>query len=154
MIGKHYVSISGRRLDCYSHGFGGGMSGGYCRQTVRRCASDSVEGAGRAEIVIEKAEWHNQDPEIRRYLTDAAVMDELEKIIRRYRMNFWNRKKFTDMFICDGENEDYCFDFERATVSFSSQFYPPVYRDKLRKLNDVVEEYMRRSDDGSVKNEV
>lgn len=138
MLGN-YVSIRGQHLNKYSSGSGGGMSGGYYRETVKRYDDYAV-------ISIESAEWHSQDPTITEYRTDAAVMDELEAVVRKEKMNFWNRKKFTKMFIADGESESYDFDFDHADISFSSQIYPLKYRKKLEKLDSIVKKYLETAE--------
>lgn len=69
-------------------------------------------------------------------------MEELEKIIRNNQMNFWNQKKFSNMFICDGESKSYSFCFEKASISFSSQVYPTIYRTKLKKFDEVIDNYL------------
>ena len=140
IMGGHYVSIRGQRLESYRYSSGGGMTGGYHHETVKRYDE------AHALISIEKAEWHNQDPEIEEYLADVSVMDELEGIIRRYRMNFWNGKKFTNEFIADGESEGYSFSFDSDGISFSSQLYPARYDIKLRKLHEIIDNYLEKAE--------
>lgn len=136
MFGSNHVNIKGQHLKKYSCSSGGGMTGGYNSETIRRYDD------GHALIYTEKAEWHNDDPEVNEYLVDVSIMDELEEVIRKGHMNFWNHKKFTNMFIADGESEGYSFSFDDAYVSFSSQYYPKKYRDRLRKLDGIIKKYL------------
>ena len=129
------VNIRGQHLNEYSCSIGGGMTGGYRMETVKKYNDQAL-------IRIESAEWHSQDPEVTEYLTDAAVLDELEEIARKHKMNTWNKKKFTDMFIADGESESYRFSFDDEDIYFSSQIYPKEYREKLAELDAVVKKYI------------
>lgn len=140
MMGKHYVSIRGQHLKQYQYSSGGGMSGGYDRETVTRYDDT------HALISTESAKWHNQDPEIKEYLADAAILEELEDVVRQHHMNFWNRKKFTKMFIADGETESYYFCFDEDEISFSSQLYPKRYYDKLRLLDETIAKYRKNAE--------
>lgn len=133
----HYVGIHGQRLNSYVHSTGGGMRGGFYRLTVRRQGD-------KALISFEKAESFNQKPEIEEYFIDAAVLDELGAAVKKYRMNFWNRKKFTHMFVSDGESKSYSFEFDKESVSFSSQIYPGRYRKKLKSLESIISKYASR----------
>lgn len=135
MMFGNYVSISGQHLNTYSCSSGGGMTGGYYRETIKKYDNHAL-------ISIESAEWHSQDPVVKEYLTDASVLEELEAVVRKYRMNCWHGKKFTSMFIDDGESMSYHFDFDDATVYFSSQFYPAGYSEKLAKLDSIVKKYI------------
>lgn len=132
---KNYVSIRGQHLNSYEYSSGGGMTGGYHSETVKRDGNQAL-------ISIETAKWHSQDPVVKEYLVDVAILDELEAIVRKHRMNFWNRKKFTNMFVADGETESYDFDFDENSISFSSQIYPLGYGKKLAELDKVVDKYV------------
>lgn len=132
---ENYVNIRGQHLNEYSYHSGGGMTGGYHSETVKRYDDQAL-------ISIESAEWYFQDPTVTEYLTDAAVLDELEAVVRKYKMNFWNRKEFTNEFVYDGESESYHFSFDDERISFSSQIYPLRYSRKLANLDRVVEKYI------------
>lgn len=134
-----YVNIRNQHIVKFEYHTGGGMTGGYYRETVSRYDDTS------ALIRTEKAGWHNEKPEIKEYIVDIAIMDELEKIIRKYKMNFWNRKKFTNAFIADGESIGYSFTFDDAEIDFSSQFYPVRYREKLKKFDEILNSYSEHS---------
>lgn len=137
MVSKHHVSIRGQHLNQYQYSSGGGMDGGYNSETVKRY--DDIH----ARIAVESAEWHSQDPEVKEYLVDVSVLDELEGVVRKYRMNFWNRKEFSKVFICDGESIGYNFRFDENDFGFSSQVYPAKYRNKLRKFDEIIEKYLQ-----------
>lgn len=132
----HFVSIRGQHLRKYEFSSGGGMTGGYYRETVEK-ADESF-----ARVVTERAEWHSDVPQINEYLVDIAIFDELERVIRTYGMNFWNNKKFTNILVADGESESYTFSFDENSISFSSQIYPMRYSHKLGKLNKVIDKYL------------
>lgn len=136
MMFKNYVGIRGQHLNTYTYSSGGGMSGGYYRNTVKRYNDQAL-------ISIESAEWHSQDPTVTEYLVDASVLSELESVVRKNRMNFWNRKKFTNIFVSDGESQGYYFYFDDADISFSSQLYPAKYSKKLAELDSVVNKYIK-----------
>ncbi|MCQ2481107.1 MAG: hypothetical protein MJ121_03210 [Clostridia bacterium] len=133
---KNYVGIGGQQLNKYSYSSGGGMTGGYHTETVKRSGDKAI-------ISIEDAEFYAQDPTTAEYVADATVMDELEAAVRRHNMNFWNRKKFTNIFVADGETDSYSFDFDKSEISFSSQIYPLRYSKKLSELDAIVEKYIK-----------
>lgn len=134
MIG-HYVNIRSQHLNTYSYSSGGGMNGAYHEESVKRYGDGAL-------IRIETAQWYAQDPTVTEYLTDAAVLDELEAVIRRHRMNFWHNKEFTRMFVYDGETESYHFGFDEECISFHSQIYPLRYARKLAELDRIVDKYI------------
>ncbi len=133
---KHYVSIRKQHLNSYTYSSGGSMTGGFYRESVKRA------DGGTALVSISEAEWHSQDPTVREYKVDDALLDELEKVIRSEKMNFWNGKKFTNMFVADGASYSYSFSFDKASIGFSSQIYPGSYRTKLAKLAEVIKRYL------------
>lgn len=63
------------------------------------------------------------------------MLDDIEQIVRKYKMNFWNKRKFTNMFISDGESTSYTFSFDKTRIYFSSQFYPAMYGMKLQRCS-------------------
>lgn len=138
---NNFVNISGQHLNGYRYVSGGGMTGAYRIKRVRRNEDSAL-------ISIESAEWHSQDPTIEEYLVDATVLDELEAVVRKHKMNHWNNKKFTNMFVHDAESESYSFDFDKSGISFSSQIYPVKYRNMLAELDRVVDNYIQN---GTVK---
>ena len=139
-LGKHFVSIRGQHLERYHYSSGGGMPGGYYSMTVKRTDD------GRAYICSEQADWHSQDPTISEYIVDASILDELESVVRKYKMNFWNRKTFSRMLILDGESSGHSFQFDDGDIDFSSQHYPMKYREKLQKLDDVITTYLQNAE--------
>lgn len=136
MFGKHYVNIKGQQLNKYEFHSGGGMLGGYYREVIERYNDEY------ALICIERAQWHYQDPTVEEYLVDISILKDMEDIIRKNRMNFWNKKKFTNEFVYDGETDGYSFSFDKNSISFSSQIYPLKYGVKLKKFNEVIDRYM------------
>ena len=131
----HRVNIIGLHLISFSYSSGGGMNGGYNRMTVTKDGENAV-------IATSEADWHGEELKEKKYTVSAEILNELEAVVRKYKMNNWHEKKFTDIFVCDGESESYCFDFGEETVRFSSQFYPAEYAGKLRELFKVIEKYI------------
>jgi len=135
MFLSNYISIKGQKLNEYQYSTGGGMTGAFYREKIKRDGDKAV-------INIQKAEFHNEEPVKNEYIVDLSVLDEIEAVVRKYRMNFWHRKKFTNMFVSDGESESFSFGFDKNSVSFSSQIYPERYGIKLRELKAIVQKYM------------
>lgn len=132
----NYVNIRGQSLVKYEYSSGGGMTGGYYRKTVEK--ADETH----ARVIIEKAEWYDDEPATEEYITDIAILDELEGVIRRYRMNFWNNKKFSNTFVFDGESKSYTFRFDENSISFSSQVYPLRFQRKLNRIDEITKKYI------------
>ena len=135
MFLTHYKNINRQKLNEYCFSTGGGMTGGYHVERVKRNGENAV-------ISIEEASFHNEAPVKSEYPADVSILDEIEAVVRKYRMNFWHRKKFTNMFVADGASKSYSFEFDKKSISFSSQIYPPRYRKKLKELNEIVNKYM------------
>ncbi len=135
MMSGNDANIRGQHLNTYSYHSGGGMDGGYHAETVERYDDHAL-------ISIESADWYFQDPTITEYRTDAAVLDELESVVRKYQMNLWDGKEFTKEIVYDGATESYRFHFDEEDISFSSQLYPVKYGKKLAELDRVVEKYI------------
>ncbi len=112
------------------------MLGGYDCETVTRIDEKT------ALLRIESAKDHRDKPCIKEYKVDSLILSELEAVVRKYRMNFWHHKKFTNMFICDGENHSFSFDFGDANINFTSQFYPAFYSEKLNELKNITKKYI------------
>lgn len=136
MFLKNYVNIRGQKLNTYTYNSSGDMTGGHFTETIKRYDEK------HAIIIHEKAEWHNSEPVITKYLVDIAIMDEIEIIIRKCSMNHWNRKRFSRVFIADGSSHGYSFEFDTVGIYFSSQYYPRKYRDKLNILDEAVKKYL------------
>lgn len=120
---------------CWS---GGGMTGG----------GDSTEiGMIDGEVILTESdtEWWYEDAAITEYRLDSAVLADIESVFRKYHMQNWHNRKFSDMFVADGPSFGYSFTFEDGTaVSFSSQVYPMSYSQKLAKLKEVIEQYRQK----------
>lgn len=135
MFTEHYINIKGQKLNSYSRSVGGGMTGGYYRESVKRNGAQAV-------ISTVEASFHNEEPVKCEYVVDATILDEIEDLVRKYRINFWNRKKFTNMFISDGESESFSFEFDKNGINFSSQIYPEKYGAKLKEIKEIVKKYI------------
>lgn len=136
---SNFVSIKNQHLTEYHYSSGGGMTGGYFSETVEKYDDDF------ALITTEKAEWHSDEPALKKYLVDARILSDLESVVRKNHMNFWHRKTFTNMFVADGESYSYSFQFSENSIDFSSQIYPAKYREKLKKLDEIIKNYLKNS---------
>ena len=123
---------------CYS--YGGNMCGNSHREYVVPFDSE------HAKISISHANWYYEDPAVSEYLVDIDIMNKLEAVFRKYSMEKWHGKKFTDIFVCDGESYSYGFDFEKAHISFSSQVFPGKYHEKLDELHKILGEYIEKGE--------
>ena len=132
MTGLFKPSIRNQHLNKYQYSSGGGMDGGFHVESVTRYDS------GHAIVMIKQAQWYYQDPVVEEYLVDDAILDEIETVVRKYRMNRWDNKKFTNMFVCDGASYSYSFSFDESYIHFSSQIYPVKYSKKLRQIDEII----------------
>lgn len=136
MIGcGNTVNVKDNKLISYRYSSGGGMEGSGRSEEIR-IVSDEVY------LICYAHDMWYEDDRVVEYKMDGEVLEEIEKIFRKYRMNRWNNKKFTHMFVNDGNSYSYSFGFEGYnSVSFSSQIYPEPYSSKLKEISDVVEKY-------------
>ena len=131
-------NVKNKELISYVYSSGGGMNGG----------GNSTEISiidGEVILTYSDTEWWYEDDDITEYKLDKAVLADIESVFRKYKMQNWNDKKFTDMFVADGPSYSYSFKFEDSTrVSFSSQVYPVSYSAKLAEIDKVIEQYKER----------
>ena len=131
-------NVKNKRLISYVHSSGGCMSGG----------GNSTEISivdGEVILTYSNKEWWYDDKDITEYKLDKAVLTDIESVFRQYKMQNWNGKKFTNMFVADGPSYSYSFRFEdRTRISFSSQVYPAFYSKKLNEITKVIEQYKER----------
>ncbi|MGN0374253.1 MAG: hypothetical protein ACI4EN_02045, partial [Butyrivibrio sp.] len=131
-------NVKNKELISYVYSSGGSMSGG----------GNSTEISiidGEVILTYSYTEWWYADADITEYRLDKAVLTDIESVFRKYKMQNWNGKKFTDMFVNDGGSYGYSFKFEDGTrVSFSSQVYPVSYSKKLDEIDKVIEQYKER----------
>ena len=124
----------------FSYHYGGNMCGNSHTETVMPVDEK------HARISISHADWHYETPKVSEYLTDIGIMDELEHVFHKHSMERWHGKKFTNMFVCDGESYSYEFEFGKAYISFSSQIYPKKYSEKLDELHEVVKKHLENAE--------
>lgn len=130
--------VKDKKLISYIYASAGGMNGGGS-STEMSCID------GEVFLTYSDTEWWYDDAKIMEYKLDRAALSDIEKVFRKYRMQNWNGKKFTNIFVADGPGYRYSFKFEdNTTVSFSSQVYPKSYRKKLAELDKVIEQYKER----------
>ena len=131
-------NVKNKKLISYVYSSGGGMNGG----------GNSTEISiidGEVILTYSDTKWWYDDNDITEYKLDKAVLADIESVFRKYKMQNWNDKKFTDMFVADGPSYSYSFKFEDSTrVSFSSQVYPVSYSEKLAEIDKVIEKYKER----------
>ena len=129
------VNVKDNKLISYRYSNGGGMEGRGRTEEIR------IVGEEVYLICYEHDMWY-EDDRVLEYKIDGEVLEEIEKIFRKYKMNRWNNKRFTGMFVNDGDSTSYYFGFEGYnTVSFTSQIYPEQYANKLKEISAVVEKY-------------
>lgn len=134
-----FAGIEKEKLVSYGYSSGGDMLGSSYSETVRELDEDS------ALVTIVQRKWHGDDGTVKEYLIDKAILNELKAVFVKYRMKKWDNKKFTKMFIADGANYSYGFDFETDYVSFSSQYYPEKYSSKLKELDEILNKYLQNA---------
>lgn len=129
------VNVKGHKLTGYEYSCGGGMTGG-ARTVEVLTISDETH------LVFRNAETWAEDARVTEYLVENSIFDSLEAVFSKYGMNKWNQKKFTNMFVSDGESSSYTFIFDNGVrVYFSSQIYPEQYSRKLAELSKVIDNY-------------
>ena len=138
IFSKIAAGLKNKELISYRYASGGGMTGG----------GNSTEISivdGEVILTYSEKEWWYEDNAITEFKLDKAVLTDIESVFRKYKMQNWNNKKFSDMFVADGASYSYSFQFEDNTsVSFSSQVYPVSYSEKLAAFDKVIEQYRER----------
>ena len=130
--------VKNKELISYVYSCGGGMNGGGNSTEISIIGDDVI-------LTYSEKEWWYDDNDITEYKLDKAVLADIESVFRKYKMQNWNDKKFTDMFVADGPSYSYSFRFEDNTgVFFSSQVYPASYSKKLAEIDKVIEQYKER----------
>ncbi len=127
--------VKNKELTAYAYSCGGGMTGGGNSTEI------SIVG-DRVILTYSEKDWWYEDAHITEYRVDKAILSDIESVFRKYKMQNWNNKKFSDMFVEDGPTFRYSFRFDDNTgVAFSSQVYPTSYSEKLAELDKVIEQY-------------
>lgn len=146
---KKVPDAQNKELISYVYSSGGGMSGGG-NSTEINIINDEVI------LTYSDKKWWYDDYDVSEYKLDKAVLDDIKDVFTKYKMQKWNDRKFTDMFVADGPSYSYSFKFaDGSGVSFSSQIYPKSYGDKLAEIYKVIEQYRERGtlEPGLVTNE-
>lgn len=130
--------VKNKALISYVYSSGGGMTGGG-KSTSVNVVDDQVI------LTYSNAQWWYSDDIVTEYKVDKAVLADIEKVFKKYKMQNWHDKKLSDMFVADGPSYSYFFKFEDGTrVSFSSQVYPKSYSEKLAEIHKVIEQYKEK----------
>ncbi len=135
-----FAGIGKEALLTFSRTTGGDMRGSRSETAV------TVLDEDRALITVSHADWHFQDPMVKEYAADRAVLSEIREVFLRYRMQNWDGRRFTKIFVADGASTGYSFGFEDKYVNFSSQIYPDKYSKKLDEINDIVKKYLENAE--------
>lgn len=122
-------------LEKYSRNTAGDMRGSSSSVYVSRM------NGGQALLGFTGKDWYADDNTVREYLVPDTIITELEEVFKSEGMKRWNNKKITNVFVADGATTGYSFDFEKESVSFSSQYYPDAYQNKLNKLDEIIKKY-------------
>lgn len=134
--GKTQGGTKGRELISYSYSSGGGMEGGHFYEEINLVGDEAIYTTG-------KSEWWYEDNTITEYSLNREVLSEIADIYDKYKMEDWEGKQFSNIFIADGENYSYSFEFDDSQRTyFSSQMYSDKYRSKLKEIDDVIKKYM------------
>lgn len=125
-------------LRCFEYYSSGGITGGYNFIIVDSHDENS------AIITTTNAGRYFEGPRVSEYLASIDILKDIEIIFRKYNIQNWDNKKFTNMFIADGVSHDYSFIFGEGhtKVSFSSQSYPQRYLEKLNQIHEVIKKYI------------
>lgn len=131
----NYQFVGNQKLTGFEYSSGGGMEGGG-KTTEISIIQDEVY------LTETSREWWYEDDSVTEYKVDEGILEEIENVFRKNKMNWWNGKKFTNMFIADGASASYDFSFDGGTwVSFSSQYYPANYSKKLDEIHEIIRKY-------------
>ncbi|MCF0150262.1 MAG: hypothetical protein HUJ80_02515 [Firmicutes bacterium] len=140
--------IKDKTMFSYTHSFGGGMSGGGRSFELHYDCED------RLILTASSKSWYGQIPSVREYLVADDTLSRLEEVARKYHMERWNNKEFTNQFIADGASESYHFAFKKdrkkrggyESFGFSSQYYPDRYANKLAQLDAIVSDAVEKGE--------
>lgn len=127
--------VKNKELVSYMYASGGGMTGGGTSTEISMIDGEVI-------LTYSSTEWWYEDHDITEYKLDQAVLTDIESVFRKYKMQNWNDKKFSHIFVADGPSYSYSFIFEDGTtVFFSSQTYPESYSEKLAEIDTVIGQY-------------
>lgn len=134
--GEVKETLKNTKMTKYEYSVGGGMRGGGSSTTV--AAYDDKH----AIISYATQGWHADNKHVTEYLVDKQILDDIEQIFRKNKMQRWDGKKFTRDFVADGESYSYSFRFGKSlSYRFSSQIYPSRYKKKLVLYDEVLKKY-------------
>lgn len=133
-LGKESFDES-QKLRSYGYSSGGDMNGSRHMIDVRE------ESEGVVILGFSDSDWHGEDPRVSEYVVSADILDEIDQIVRKYKMYKWNNKEFTDVFVCDGASYSYRFGYTNDSIGFSSQMYPSPYGERLDEIDEVIKKY-------------
>lgn len=130
--------VKNKNLVSYRYSSGGGMTGGSSSEEI-----NIIDG--KVVLTYSDAEWWYEDATVKEYIIDAAVLQDIEKLFRKYRLKNKNGKRFNGVFVADGPSYCYLFKFGDGTeVSFSAQVYPVSFNSKLNEIRNVILKYREK----------
>lgn len=130
--------MSKRPLTRFTYGTAGDMRGSTYSEDI------TPYDDTRALLTVRSKEYYAADEIVERYLLDAAVLPELERVFRSRGMRLWQHRRIGRMFIADGASKSYSFRFGNGKVfSFSAQYYPGLYGLGVRALRSTVRKYTK-----------
>lgn len=127
------------RLIEYLCNYGGDMQGEHKR--IRVTCIDEV----RAYVSVSKADWHNEEPEVKDYYVSNSLIDSISDVYYTYRLGRLNHLPKNPVFACDAGNFTYCFRFEDGTSLFfdTTKLIPQRGYDAVNKIYGLIEEAVK-----------
>lgn len=127
------------RLIEYLCNYGGDMQGGHKRIQVTRI--DEV----RAYVSVSKADWHNEEPEVKDYYVSNSLIDSISDVYYTYKLGRLKHLPMNPVFACDAGNFTYCFRFEDGTsLCFdTTKLIPQRGYDAVNKIYGLIEEAVK-----------
>lgn len=134
---KKNIKLKNQNLVLYEESVSGDMVGS------KRSVRVHIIGEEAFISFANSGAWY-EDSTVTEYKVDRKILEDINTTFRKHKMQFWDGKKFTKLFVADGASTSYRFEFDgNESVRFSSQIYPPVYRTKLKEISDIVSEYRK-----------
>lgn len=127
-----------KKLTKYCYSVSGDMLGSFYGEEIK------LIDENRAVLKISSKDRHNSELKETEIDIDAAVLDDIANVYRKYHMKRWERRKISRMFIADGASRSYDFYFDNGkSTRFSSQHYPTFYRNRINKLSAIIDQYKK-----------
>lgn len=123
-------------LTNFRYSYGGNMNGNSHSEVVTVINGETI-------LSISHANWYYEPQKVSEYIVDSTLK-EIDDICQKYKMKSWENKKFSDIFVSDGESYSYSFSFgEDESFYFSSQIFPSPYREQLKEIHNVIDKGLK-----------